>query len=125
MKRVPCAPNHDRTVLQVTGDTTLKWEYQGVTYRRTVPAGYEFRPGAGVEVIITLAAVLRPYALLTASCLHDYLYDEIERRPKDAVPRVVADEALRSDENDPKWIRESAYHIVRLIGWMPWLNGTN
>jgi len=125
MRKLPASPNHDRTFLEVTEDTTLEWKYQGVTYRRTVPAGYKFKPGAGVETIITLAVVLRPYALLTASCLHDYLYDEIERRPQNAVPRVVADEALRSDEDDPKWIRESAYHIARLIGWVPWLGGTN
>jgi hypothetical protein len=125
MKQVPCAPNYNCTALKVTENTTLKWTYQGTTYERTVPAGYEFRPGAGVEVTITLAAVLKPYALLTASCLHEYLYDEIESRPKDAVPRVVADEALRSDESDPEWIREPAYHIVRFIGWMPWLDGTD
>jgi len=125
MRRIPCTPNHAHTALKVTEDTTLEWGYRGVTYRRTIPAGYEFKPGAGVETIITLAAVLSPYALLSASCLHDYLYDEIENYPQNAVPRVIADEALRSDENDPKWIRESAYHIVRLIGWVPWLSGTN
>jgi len=125
MQQVPCSSNHDRTALEVHEDTTLEWEYRDVTYRRTVPAGYEFKPGAGVETIITLAAVLSPYALLTASCLHDYLYDEIESRPQNAVPRVVADEALRSDEDDPRWIRESAYHIVRFIGWVPWLDRTD
>lgn len=121
---IPCRISPDKRSMVVLEDTHVEWEYQGITYRRTLPEGHEFRPGAWLFVVLFLAAILQPLALWQASALHDFLYDEIEDNPKSAVPRVVADAALKADDTDPEWLRELAWRFVRVIGFMPWLGGT-
>ncbi|MCS4157661.1 hypothetical protein [Salinibacter ruber] len=114
----------DRKYLVVDEETTVAWTYQGVTYRRTIPEGYRCKPGVWSETILILSLLGRPYALHRAMALHDYLYDEIEDRPEDAVPRVVADAAIAADPEDPKWLRQCAYGVVRVLGVFAWLGGT-
>lgn len=113
-------PDHKK-YMAVSEDTVVDWTYDGDIYQRTIPEGYEFRPGAGTATLAALSIAGYPYALLHASLIHDYLYDEIEKRPEEAVPRVVADASMKADDNDPEWIREFAFKVVRLVGWIPWL----
>jgi hypothetical protein len=49
----------------------------------------------------------------------------MERDPANAVPRVVADAALKADPGDPEWLRNAAYLIARIIGFILWLAGTS
>jgi len=114
----------DKTHLEVAEDARVQWTYQGITYRRTLPEGYQFRPGVWLFVTLVLVLALHPFALWKAAALHDYLYFEIEEKPKKAVPRVVADAALKADPEDPGWIKKPAFWVVRVIGFMPWLGGT-
>jgi hypothetical protein len=122
--QIPVRISDDKAHLEVAEDTQVQWEYRGITYRRTLPEGYKFRPGAWLVVAFILMLTLHPFALWKAAALHDYLYFEIEEKPKKAVPRVVADAALKADDSDPTWIQEPAFWVVRVIGFMPWLGGT-
>lgn len=114
----------DKAHLEVAEDTHVSWTHRGITYRRTLPEGYKFRPGAWLVVTLVLVLTLHPFALWKASALHDYLYREIEEEPENAVPRVVADAALLADETDPTWIQKLAFWVVRVVGMFPWLGGT-
>lgn len=111
----------DRKYLVVDEDATVEWTYGGVTYRRKIPEGYRCKPGVWSETTLILSLINRPYALHRAMALHDYLYDEMAERPEKAVPRVVADAAIAEDEDDPKWLRNVAYGVVRALGFLPWL----
>lgn len=95
----------------------------GLSGHHVPPKGYRYAPGAGYLTPLLLAFTGTPLALWQASALHDYLYDEIEERPREAVPRVVADAALRADPQDPKWLRITAFWVVRAVGVIPWLGG--
>lgn len=122
--KVPCAISPTKKSLVVLEDTDVECTYQGITYRRTLPEGYEFRPGAWLFVVLLLAMIFHPLALWQASALHDYLYDEMEEDPKNAVPRVVADAAMLADDTDPYWLKTAAWGVVRFVGWAPWIDGT-
>jgi hypothetical protein len=117
---IPIYVAEDKDCLVVAQDTHLEWSHEGRVYERTVPAGYEFKPGIFTETLLLLAAVSAPYALTYASLLHDYLYDEYERDPEGAVSREVADAAMLSDPTDPEWVKSAAYQAVRLFGYLPW-----
>lgn len=113
----------DKAHLEVAEDTRVQWTYRGATHRRTLPEGYKFRPGGWLFVALILVLVLHPFALWKAAALHDYLYMEIEKWPQKAVPRAVADAAIKADDTDPTWIQETAFWVVRVFGVFPWLVG--
>jgi len=121
---IPLRISPDKRSMVVLEDTQVAWVHNGVTYRRTLPEGYSFRPGAWLFVAMILGVVFRPLALWQASALHDFLYDEIERDPANAVPRMVADAAMLADDTDPRWLKTTAWGVVRFVGWMPWIDGT-
>lgn len=121
MTDIPLHVSADKRSVTVAADTVVQWRYRGQLIQREIPAGYEARPGAGVLTLMILGLLTYPYALLKASVLHDYLYDEMERAPTKAVPRAAADAAILADDDDPRWLQLIAYYIVRMIGWVPWL----
>jgi len=120
MTQVPSIPTKDRRTLRVTETTTLAWTHEGEVYWRRVPEGFEYVPGVSSAVMLLLSVSGHPYALQSASCLHDYLYAERESRPEDAVPRTVADAAIWSDDGDPRWLQAVAWGAVRAFGWIVW-----
>lgn len=121
MKTIPLGIHPSKRSVVVLEATTVSWTYKGEVFERTIPAGYEARPGAAMITLFVLAALTYPFGLLKASVVHDYLYDEMEDSPERAVPRAVADAALLADEEDPRWLRRGAWAVVRAVGWIAWL----
>jgi len=121
MTDIPFYVSEDKSALVVAQDTRVQWTYRGHVFKRTLPEGHEFCPGVGQVTVRFLRAFAPPFALHNASALHDYLYDEMEERPGQAVARAVADAALKADPQDPAWLGTLAWAIVRVVGVFPWL----
>jgi len=113
--------SEDKSKLVVTESFTYSWEYNSVTNRVTVPEGFRFRIGISVRFgSLGLIDLFGPtYSLVVVSAVHDWLY-HLHEEEKINIPRHIADEVMRSDKNDPKWLRNIAWFLTRIGGYFVW-----
>lgn len=111
----------DKSKLVVAESFTYKWTYNGNDYQVNIPEGFEFRTGVSIRLgSLGVIDIFAPtYSLLIVSCVHDWIYYLHEEEAVD-ISRRAADEVMRSDNGDPKWIRNIAWFITRTVGWSVW-----
>lgn len=110
-----------KSKLIVEEEFIYKWNHNGVTHRITVPKGFEFRRGISLRLgLLGLLDIFAPtFSLLEVSAVHDYIY-WLKENDRTNMPRDVADEVMRSDPNDPEWLQNIAWGIIRVVGYFVW-----
>lgn len=114
--------SEDRANLVVDEAFVYTWEYGGKEYVVRVPKGFKFKRGIYLRLgSVGLIDIFAPtFSLLLVSAVHDWVYHLQEEGEADDISRAAADEIIRSDQNDPSWVRQTAWFIVRLVGGTVW-----